>query len=85
MLGGFTFMMLGDVLLIVAIRSVRLQWSELSPFGRFVGIVGLLLTNFMGGYIYHYFFSRHPGGEQARTLPVCSEDARSETHSTASL
>lgn len=56
---GFTFMLLGLVLLVDAIRRLRVQWADLSAFGKFISVVGLLMTQFFGGYIYYYFFTRH--------------------------
>jgi hypothetical protein len=57
---GLIFMLLGFVLLVDAIHSLRLRWSGLPPFGKFIGVIGLFATTFVGGYIYYYFFSR-PG------------------------
>lgn len=65
---GLIFMLLGFVLLVSAIRSLRLRWSELPPFGKFIGVVGLLMTTFVGGYIYYYFFSRHGDGNQSGSV-----------------
>lgn len=65
---GLTFMLLGLVLLVDAIHSVRLRWSGLSAFGKFIGVVGLFVTTFVGGYIYYYFFSRPGDGHQSGSV-----------------
>lgn len=69
---GLIFMLLGFVLLVAAIRSLRLRWSGLPAFGKFVGVVGLLMTTFVGGYIYYYFFSRHGDGSQSGSVASAS-------------
>jgi hypothetical protein len=50
------FVLCGFVMLLEAIHFVRTSWPRLSPFGRFVGTFGLLMTTILGGYIYHFFF-----------------------------
>lgn len=65
-LGGFVFMLVGWILLVSAVRYLRQRWAELSPFAKFVGVFGLLMTSFVGGYIYHYFFARSSTGGRNR-------------------
>lgn len=67
---GFIFMLLGFVLLVDAIHSLRLRWSGLPAFGKFIGVVGLFMATFVGGYIYYYFFSRH--GDVCQSESVAS-------------
>lgn len=54
--GGAIFLLCGFLLLLEAIHFVRTSWGRLSPFGRFIGTVGLLTTTVIGGYLYHLFF-----------------------------
>jgi hypothetical protein len=55
---GLAFMWIGVVLLVNAIREVAQMWRTLSSFGKFISVVGLLITTFLGGYIFYYFHSR---------------------------
>lgn len=58
---GLTFMLLGFFLLVDVIHSLRLRWPGLQALGKFVGVVGLFATTFVGGYIYYYFLSHKIG------------------------
>jgi len=55
---GLAFMWIGVVMLINAIREVAKMWRTMSPFGKFISVVGLLITTFLGGYIFYYFHLR---------------------------
>jgi hypothetical protein len=55
---GLAFMWIGVAMLINAIREVGKMWRAMSPFGKFISVVGLMITTFLGGYIFYYFHSR---------------------------
>jgi len=55
---GVTFIGVGFVLLAEGIYWVGRNWAELSSFGKFLAVFGLLMTHFVGGYVVHYFFAR---------------------------
>jgi hypothetical protein len=55
---GLVFMWIGVIMLIYAIREVAKMWRTMSSFGRFISVAGLLITTFIGGYIFYYFQAR---------------------------
>ena len=70
---GLVFMLLGFVLLVDAIHWLRVRWSQLSAFGKFLGIFGLFITTFVGGYIFHFFFARPTSNNYQSSTTVGAE------------
>jgi hypothetical protein len=69
---GLAFMLLGFVLLVDAVHSVRVRWTSFSPFGKFLSVIGLFATTFVGSYVFYYFISRQPEGHHDGSIARAS-------------
>jgi hypothetical protein len=54
--GGVIFMLAGLILIVEVALFVKSSWNQLTPFGRFVGTIGVFIGSLLSGYLYHFFF-----------------------------